>query len=221
VKATIAALMLAVGTASAGVANAQPGRRPGLEAGVRVKTAGSIRFDDAPANLTTADGRPFALFTLSNSLSLEVGIEGHVSVPLNGALRVEGAVSVARPTLRSRISGDAEGADSVTVSDRLTRLSAEAALVVLIHPGSKHVWFVRAGGGSTRGLTSDGGLLAKGTVATVGAGVKYWLRGGAHQRGGLGVDAEGRAVARWQGLALDTGRLHVVPAAVAGLFFGF
>jgi hypothetical protein len=221
VKVAIGCLALATLIASAGAAQAQTDRRPGVEAGVRLRAVGPIHFDGMPANLTTADGRPYALFTLDNSLGAELGIEGHVSVPLAAAFRAEGAVTFGQPMLRTRVSGDVEGADPVTVDDRLMRLTVEGALVVQLRTGAAHAWFVRAGGGFSRGLTSDRSLLAKGTVATLGAGVKYWVRGGARRRGGFGVDAEGRVVARRQGLTLDAGRLHILPAAVAGLFFGF
>jgi hypothetical protein len=221
VKGWVAGVTLAMLVGCAGAAKAQVDRRPGVEVGFRVKAVGPTHFDGLPANLTTADGRPYALFTVSNSLGAEVGIEAQASVPLVRRVRAEGAVNFARPTLRTRVSGDVEAADPVTVADRLTRLTVEGALVVQVRTGAAHAWFVRAGGGFSRGLTSDRSLLAKGTVATVGAGVKYWMRGGPRRRGGFGVDAEGRVVARWQGLALDTGRLHVAPAGVAGMFFGF
>lgn len=220
-RIVVAGLVLAVLAMSASTADGQTDRRRGVEVGVRLEAVGPIHFDGAAANLTTADGRPYALFRLDNSLGSEIGLEGHVSVPLLTAFRIEGAVGFARPTLRTRVSGDIEDADPVTVLDRLSRLTLEAAVVVDLRRGTSHVWFVRAGGGVTRGLTSERTLLAKGTVATVGAGVKYWMRRGPHRRGGFGIDAEGRVVTRWQGLALDSGRLHVVPAATAGLFFGF
>lgn len=216
----IATLTLVL-VAFAGAAQAQTSRRPGVEAGVRIRAVGPVHFDGMPANLTTPDGRPYPLFTVNDSLGAEAGIEGHVSVPLARVIRAEGAITFARPTLRTRISGDVEGADAVTVSDRLMRLTVEGALVVLVHTGTAHAWFVRSGGGFSRGLTSDRSLLAKGTVASMGAGIKYWVRGTPRRRGGLGVEAEARVVARWQGLTLDAERLHIQPAAVAGLFFGF
>ncbi|MEO8481404.1 MAG: hypothetical protein ABI634_04290 [Acidobacteriota bacterium] len=220
-RLVVASLALIAALASVRAAEAQATGRPGIEAGFRLVAMGPIRFDGAPANLISADGRPYALFTVSNSVGAELGIEGHVSAPLSAVFRAEGAVSVAQPTLRTRVSDDVEGADPVTVTDRLTRVSLEAALVAQVHRGRSSAWFVRAGGGWTRGVTSDRSLMAKGTVATVGSGVKYWVRGGPRRRGGFGVDAEGRVVARWQGLTLDGVRLHIVPAVVAGLFFGF
>jgi hypothetical protein len=216
----IAGVAVAAILASVPAAQAQV-PRPGAEAGVRLRAVGPIQFDRMSADLTTADGRPYALFVVDNGLGPEWGVEAHVSVPVVAAVRVEGAVAFGQPTLRTHVSRDVEGADAVTVTDRIMRLTIEGAIVVQVRAGVRHAWFVRAGGGFSRGLTSDRNLLAKGSVATMGAGIKYWVRGGPRRRGGFGVDVEGRMAARWQGLTLDAERLHIVPAAVAGLFFGF
>ena len=100
-RRAIGSLTLAILIASAGAAQAQTDRRPGVEAGFRLRAVGPIHFDGMPANLTTPDGRPYALFVVNNSLGAELGVEAHG----DAAIGVAEAVMQAAQQLEAVLAG--------------------------------------------------------------------------------------------------------------------
>jgi hypothetical protein len=211
------AVLMGVTTASA---QAPRARRHGIEVGVGVRAGGPVSFGTSSADLVTPEGLSLTLFRTENSLGAESGIDTHVAVPLFARVSAEASASWTRPELRTRITADFEGADSVTLTNQLSRFSFEAAALWSSSRTAQRVWFIRGGGGWTRGLTDGNELLSRGTVASIGGGMKYWWRRSARSWSSLGVRLEGRAAGRWHGIVLGAQQFHVAPVVTASLIVG-
>jgi hypothetical protein len=73
-----------------------------------------------------------------------------------------------------------------------------------------------------RELTVDNVLSADGTIASGGAGVKYWWRERDHGfLNHFGLRSEVRLVSRSGGLSLGTSRRVMTPGVTAGVMLGF
>jgi hypothetical protein len=214
-------LLLAGGTTTASAQTPPPsGRRIQIEAGVA--WTGQAALGTVNANLTAPDGSKFVLFSTSNDIGPTVGPDLRLALPISHRLRAEVAGSWSRADLRSRISGDFEGATGLTSTLRISVFSVEGSAVWSLIRRGRLETFLRAGGGWMRELTADNVLSADGGIASGGAGVKYWWR--ERDRGFLnhfGLRAEARLVSRSGGLSFGTNRRVITPGVTAGVMLGF
>jgi hypothetical protein len=190
------------GLLAGGADAAAQGREDGgVEFGGGALVGGSVSFGQTAATLDRPGGEPLVLFRTRNGQTAEFGLIAHVSVPVGGAVAAEVAGAWTRARLRSRVTGDLEGAADAVLEEQLSRFSVEAA------------------GGWVRDVPGSDVAIGSGAVAHVGAGVKYWwaLRG---RRLRYGVRVDGRLAARWRGLVLDKQRVHMVPVLAVGLIIG-
>ncbi len=208
--------------ATAASAQALPPKERRAELDVGLAWTGAAALGSVNANLTAPDGSAFVLFSTSNDIGPGVGPELRLAIRVTRRLRAEVSGSWSHADLRSRISGDFEGASGVTSSLRISVFSVEGSALWSFLRRGKLEAFLRAGGGWMRELTSDNVLSADGVIASGGAGVKYWWR--ERDRGflnHLGLRSEVRLVSRSGGLSLGTSRRLLTPGASAGVMIGF
>jgi hypothetical protein len=189
---------------------------------VGVLWTGAAPLGAANANLTAPDGSAFVLFSTSNDIGPTVGVEVRLAVRATRRLRAEASGCWSRGDLRSRISGDFEGAAAVTSTLRVSVFSVEGSALWSMSQRGRFETFLRAGAGWMRELTVDNVLSADGAIASGGAGVKYWWReGGRGVLNHVGLRSEFRLVGRSGGLSLGTNRRLITPGATAGVMIGF
>ena len=228
-RATVVALrrvLLAVFLTSviAPTADAQaPARpyRPRVEVGVDVMGGSSVSFGDSSADLVTGEGAGVPLFRTRNSSGPEWGSAVRLEMRLSRRLSIEVAGRWSRADLRSRVSGDLEGAETALLILPMSRLSGELSGLVAFGQRPRGSWFVLAGGGRTRERAGASTLVEQGTVANLGVGMKYYWR---HRAGGrlshIGIRLEGHAAMRWNSITLGPDTVHVAPVISGGLILG-
>ena len=173
------------------------------------------------ASLTRPDGSPLTIFKAETELR-SAGVELHLGWNVTPSFAVEGTGGWARPSVETRIDEDIESADGVIAKDRWDRISVEASLVWTFARRGRLSWFLRGGGGWARELAAEAALVEDATVASAGAGMKYWFRHRPSNREGrVGLRIDGRAVVRSRGLSFETRGPTLAPALSAGLILGF
>jgi hypothetical protein len=200
-----------------------PTSAPRIVVGLGLKLGAPVSFGARSANLTRPNGTPFALFRTENSLGLEPGLDASLRVAVTARWALEVTAGWARPSLRTRVTADAEEADIVTLRDAVSRFTFEGgASWRVAGDGRRRAWLVRVAAGHSRGLTAERVLLTSGAVASIGAAYEYWWpRAGRKGLSGVGLSVDARTVVRRRGLVLDDGRVHAVPAVGAGVIAGF
>jgi len=198
-----------------------PGR---FELAVGPAWLGPVSYGTSDATETAADGSRFRLFSTSTGLQSTPGIEARFGVRVTHALQAEAEAAYGRPTLTTKITGDAESAAPVSATESITQLTIQGALLAHLtawHIGRGGVPFVSAGVGYLRQLHEARALAETGETYHVGGGVKYlFLSRQASRLKGLGVRAEVRAVVAAHAIAIDDGA-HVSPALAASIFLRF
>ena len=164
---------------------------------------------------------PFSLFTTDTHANGAPGFDGRIAYWLTRSLAIEGGFTRSEPELRTRISGDAEGAAALTVEEQIDQYFIDASAVWLIERfrfRQRTAPFVSAGVGYLRQLHEGRTLVETGQVYHVGGGLRHWLR--VRERGwirALGVRIDGRAYVLVDGVQFDDGpRTH---GAFSGSFF--
>jgi hypothetical protein len=198
----------------------KPSRRVDFSA--QVPWIGPASFGQSQEGLLRPDGSTLPVFTADSSLRSGVGVEVNLDIGLMRRLMAEVTGGWTRSTLASRVTGDAEGADALTVTDTLTRFSLEGAAVWTLRLRGRTTWFLRGGAGWMRELAGSSALVDDGVVGRVGAGVKYWWRD--RPRGRLrrvGVRFDGGVQIRSGSITLGDHGLRVAPMVSGGLIFGF
>jgi len=209
--AAMASPALAQSTAQA--ASVRP-RTPRVDIAIQGAWIGPVSFGESSMDLLRPDGSPLTVFRSENRLASGLGTEVRLTVELSG--------SWMRADLESRISGDIEDAEDVTVSEALDRVTAEGSLVWTWRTTRRTSWFVRGGAGWMREMAARGLLREDGVIVNAGAGLRYWWRerpGGALRR--LGLRFEGRASIRSSGLSLGEQKSRIAPVVSGGLILGF
>jgi hypothetical protein len=173
------------------------------------------------ADLARGDGSALTLFRVERRSTFGPGAEALIGVRVAPRLLAEVAGSWLWPQLETRVFDDSEGADDVTVTGRLSRVSLEGAAVWHVVEGTRGALFARGGGGWVRELAGTSGLAEDGVSGTIGAGVKYWGRRSSGAPGRVGVRAEIRANLRSAGLAPGSTGITVTPVVYAGAFMRF
>jgi hypothetical protein len=203
-------------------ADAQPAPRPPrAELALGGLFMGSMPIDDVAATYTRPDGGTLPLFTTDVSFDVGYGLEAQLGRRLGDRWAVELGGGWTRTAVRTRVSGDFEGAPGATATEDVSRFSVEGSALWTVAGSRDRSVFVRIGGGWMRELAGGGVLSEDGVIGSVGAGVKYWWRQSTPGSGRWGVRLDGRAVLRSPGIDLGPNRIRVAPAASASVLFGF
>lgn len=164
---------------------------------------------------------PFQLFSSRTELQAKPGAQARIAVYLTRAIALEGGLQYSRPVLSTRLSDDAEGADSITATGPLTRYvfdgSAVLHLLRFAFAEGRGVPFVSGGAGYLRELHRGNELLETGTEIHGSAGVKIWFGAGKRR---IGLRAEGGMTSRSGGFDFKDGR-RTLPTAGASMLLLF
>ena len=206
----------------AAVARAQtvPAGSARFELSGGVAWTGTTSLGDRPATLTPLSGDRFRLFTTSNELASAPGIEAGFALAVSPSLDVFAAASYGRPSLRTEVGADVEGAGEVTIEDRVQQLSIAGGIRWHLRrriAGGAPV--LEGGCGYLRELHAGDTLAVNGQTCYGGAGLDFMLNSSASRRR-VGIRAEARALVRTRGVAFDNGT-HVTPVAAASVFVRF
>ena len=170
-----------------------------VELGGGLALAGVVDLDAVEATLTSNQpGTPerFKFVRLDSRINADPAPAAWVGVNLTRVVGVEVGFQRSRPSIRTRISGDAEGVPAVT----LTTTSISQRIVegnVIVHgnawrfDGQRTVPFLLAGAGQLRQVDDEQGLAETGRIYQAGFGFK-WVSG---------ITSSGRA--RGPGMRLD------------------
>jgi len=164
---------------------------------------------------------PFVLFTATSRAKPAFGLQGRLGVFVAQSASLEAGIQFARPTLSSKLSGDAESALDVTATETLTRLVVDGSLVLhltgLSFAGGKGVPFVLGGGGYIRELHEKNEVIETGREYHAGAGLHLWFGQGKHR---LGLRTDVGVSVRNGGADIGDTK-HTVPTAGASLAYLF
>lgn len=172
----------------------------------------------SPGTLTPS---PFTLFETDSTLDGAPRGELAIAVPVTSAVALEIVGTLARPTLTTSISGDAESAPTTTASESIDEYTLGARVVYDLTRwslGGRARPFVAAGGAYLRQLHEDQVLVETGQIWSAGAGLRLWLRGARRGRS-LGLTGEIGWSWRTGGITF-TGGARGVPTASVRLFAG-
>src|SRR5262249_24546789 len=151
----IAVLALDASPASAQAA-AAAGR---LEVAAGALWTGRANLGGGAANETTSTGGAVRLFSSSTSVASVARFRARGGYVLTRRLEVDGAVAFIAPDLRVSVANDAEGASSVTASERLQQFTFGGDVLWSIASGGLMAPFVEAGAGYLRLLHEGRTLL--------------------------------------------------------------
>jgi hypothetical protein len=194
-----------------------------LEAAFAVGWFGGADLGDIDANLRTRTGGDYPLFSTESRFDAASGLEARGAYALTSRYLVEGRVGISHPRLSTAITGDAEDAPDLTVSERIDQYTFEGALVVLF-PSLRFaslVPFASGGAGYLRQLHEGQTLVEEGVAYHLGGGVRRslfardsgWVRG-------AGIRADARIDILTGGIEFD-GQARVHPAVSGSFYVGF
>ncbi|TAK17201.1 MAG: hypothetical protein EPO35_03625 [Acidobacteria bacterium] len=156
---------------------------PRLLLDVGAVVVGAAGAGSATANYTAPDGSPVPLFSLSKSVAPAIGVNTHLQIRLTPRVALEVTGEWTRPNLRTKLSGDADGADNVTATQPVHRFVLGGGAVVRLKPFGKWHTFTRASVGWLRELSDDLTLYQDGWVVQAGGGANYqWQEKRGHLR---------------------------------------
>ena len=169
---------------------------------------------------TQPNGSPLALFTASSKVDSSAGFSATLARKVGGPVLIEATGGWTRPTLRTDVTGDLEGAAPATATNQTTEFSVVGAAVVELTRHSAWIPFVRGGAGWMRQLSDDQSLSSDGTVVVIGGGVKYWL-GGRARPGQLGFRLDAGVVGRSGGVLPGSDKMRFAPSVAGSLAVRF
>ena len=184
-------------------------------------SGGRLGADTADLRRNSTTAADFPLFRADTRVESSPGFDGRVAYWLTRSLALEGGMVFMRPVVRTRVSGDAEGAAALTLEEDLDQYFFDIGGVLLldrIRLGERTIPFVSGGAGYLRQLHEGRTLIESGQVYHLGGGLRHWLWGRDRRfLRAAGLRADVRAYVLVNGFALDDGpRSH---AAVSGAFF--
>jgi hypothetical protein len=146
------------------------------------------------ADERTAGGAPYRLFNTESRLTTAGSLEARLGWALTPRISIEGRAGLSRPEMQTEISGDAEGAPSLTAVERIERYVFDGGVLVRFERWrvAGFVPFAAAGAGYLRQLHEDRTLVEQGPVYHVGGGALRWLsvnRSGLMRACGVRADA--------------------------------
>ena len=215
----LAFLALAAGP-SAAAAQQPRAAVPRLEAAIGLAWVGATHIGDDSAALRARGGGEYVLFRSDSRFAPAAGVEARLGFALTRRVTAEARVALARPKLRTSLSGDVEGAPPIVVAERVERYAIDGALLVAIERlrvGALRP-FVSAGAGYVRQLHEGRTVIDNGVAVHAGGGVRHVLfaaPGGFLSGGGVRADARVSVVSS----AIGQGSGPRPQAAVSGSFF--
>ena len=222
-RVALVALIATVGLPRLALAQALPvaGSRS-IELSVGGTLMSPAPAGSSSATLITSNGSRLTVFEAESRTGPGFGADATLGFRLASGVWIEAAGGWSRATASTRVSGDVETAPALTVSETISRLSAEAGLLIYFADRGDTSWFVRGSGGWMRELVAGNALADDGVIATGGGGLRHWFRqngAGAVKR--VGVRAEGRLIVRTGGVAFGDAGLRLAPAGSVFIVFGF
>jgi hypothetical protein len=189
-----------------------------FEVGGGFTLAGGYDAGSAGANETrnpSTGSTPLTLFQTSSRVLAATGVDVYAGVYVTRRLLVSARFQYSRPTLRTHLSGDFEGAAD---TDADTTVSSYLFGGVVEYQFAAGRWtpFVSGGAGQLRDVPDGGDVLTAAEIHA-GGGVRRALTHGPHP---FGVRGEVVATYRSRGAGFDINH-HVVPSASAGLTWRF
>jgi hypothetical protein len=224
---TVRCLTLAIAVTLGGVSSvaAQSADRPvhrfeasigGLWVG-----GGELGAEDADLRQSGTPRGDFTVFSTETQVEASPGFDGRVAYWLTRSLAVEAGFVMTRPVVSTRVTGDIEDAEDLTLEEDVDQYFVDIGAILLVdrfRMGERTVPFVSGGAGYLRQLHEGRTLVETGQVYHVGGGVRHWLRlrdTGFLRAAGLRVDA--RVYMLVNGVAFESGaRPH---GAISGALF--
>lgn len=205
-------------------ASAQPSTSPRhrFEVSIGGLWIGSADLGSARAELraNSVTPEPFSLFTTDTRSASAGGFDGRVGYWLTRSIALEAGFVRSQPQLRTSITGDAEGAAALTVTERLDQYFVDGGVVWLLEKfrfRERTVPFVSGGAGYLRQLHEGRTLIATGQVYHAGGGLRHQLAGNLRWIRALGARLDGRVYVLVDGVQLeDAPRTH---GALSGALF--
>jgi hypothetical protein len=212
-----ATVIVLIGVAAPRCALAQP-QRGSLElAGAFTWTggysAGSVAATETPN--PSVSSSPFVLFQSDSRLLGAAGLDARAGVYVTTRLLVSATFSYSRPTLRTHLSADVEGAAATDADTNVSSYLFGGSAEYQFRAGR---WspFLSAVVGQVRQVP-DGGDVLTGVETRAGGGVRHAMTHGRHP---LAIRGEVLAAYRTHSIAFDQ-KHHVVPIVSAGLTWRF
>jgi hypothetical protein len=220
------ALALAQHSPSSSSAPHRDGR---FEVSGAVGWAGSSSLGVEQATLTgngVPTGGPIVFFEAASSIQSGLTFDGRLAVRVSRTFAIEGSGGITRSDLRTRVTGDIEGADPIVLTEQVRQFTVEAGLLAHLHKlswaGGRIVPFVTGGGGYLRQLHDGRTLATDGASGYVGGGIKYaWHERPRGWAKAIGLRADVRLRLHSGGFDLGDDRVRIHPNASAGVYLRF
>jgi hypothetical protein len=225
-RITLALLVVASASVPVGAqtASERPAHRFEVSLGAAWLAGADLGSRDADLRGNAIPTNDFTLFSADTRVEATPGFDGRAAFWLTRSLAAEAGFVVTRPPVRTRVAGDIEDADDLTLEEDLDQYFIEASAVFLLDRfaiGDRAVPFVSGGAGYLRQLHEGRTVIETGQVYHVGGGIRYWL--GLGDTGLIrawGLRADARAYFLANGFSLEDGaRPH--GAITASLFVTF
>lgn len=180
---------------------------------------GGASAGTSSANYTAPDGSQVPLFSLDKSIGPAIGVNSHLTIRISSRVALEVNALWARPELRTKLSGDSDGADNATATQSVDRfVVGGGASLRLAQVGRWHT-FARGSFGWLRELSDDQSLYQDGWNAQVGGGANFqWKEKRGHFRP-YGIRTEVWLDVRHGGIAFSDKPRLLSPAFSAALIF--
>jgi hypothetical protein len=173
------------------------------------------------SNATGSTPPPFTLFSAASDVSSAASAIVRVGFTLSPRLAIEGGGSFGTPRLGTDITADTEVAPQRIEGGQVRQYLFDAAVVwhLPLGLGPRVRPFVIGGGGYLRQLHEERTMVETGQIYYGGAGVRYWIRGGAGTARSLGLRADLRVNARSGGIDFEN-EVRVFPTVAVHVFLG-
>jgi hypothetical protein len=188
-----------------------------IDVGGTVLGGGALGSTDA--TYITPTGQSTTLFSTSQSWSAGAGLIAHLQVRVKPRVDLELTGSWTRPEIRSKITGDFEGAADTTAASTVDQFLTSGGLVVSFARHGKWTPFARGAVSWLRHLSNDQTLYQDGISAELGGGIRYaWKEKRGHVKP-YGLRADVWISARSGGLDLAQKSRVIAPGFSAALIF--
>ena len=178
---------------------------------------------DADADLRGRSGAPLQLFATSSRLGGSPPFEVRLGYRISPRYTLEMRGGWSRPEIQTSVSGDVEGAPSLTVAEKVDLYSLDLGILVMFNRRQPRAVtpFISAGAGYAGAVHEGLTLLENGLTYRAGGGIKYplalrnraWIKA-------IGVRADGTLIFMSGGLASGFGTTHQV-AGSGSLYLTF
>jgi hypothetical protein len=184
----------------------RPSHRFDVSVGALWLGGSPLGSDQAQLRANRVQPAPFSLFGADTRIEPAAAFDGRIGFWLTRWLVVEGGLVYSKPSVRTRVFADAEGAEALTVAERLDQYFIDVSGVLLIDrlEVAGFVPYVTGGAGYLRQLHEGRLLVETGQLFHGGGGVRRWLT--LRERGfirAVGVRVDGRVYALVNGFEFD------------------